>query len=496
MSSLNGYILPIELLQAILRLLDIESFYLAALTCELWRMLAFDAHNLRYQLRAVPSSVLPPSLLKNTTTAHQLRALFQDVRRKNLIGLRSAVELHQLDSKAHQPSRIGDIPIRSHRQRVQFARMRGMTLTLHGSSELSKGREIQLSPTIYPSRDPVPQMWSHYYSQRLFSSRASARFQVALSQCGELVAVGLGPKIQVYLLQPGKVAQVRYAEAKVSDSLLDSIQSLEFSENGEFLRCEVNGIEGAYVKYLGGRKPPFADVEVNVYGMRSYRSGFDKMRQWKNGLSRVHLDSRNIEEGLRGGLGLSVSLRGMRLLTTPSREYEADEHPGEGYFFGLLREGSCDNRYVVGSISSDNAVRIIQQIPTRRTSATYLTDLFELPKASLLESSANMVNRWDPENLPSAHCHGTLLAVSDDGKILAICELPYGQVQGGIYICSAHAIHSDVDAPQRVAAWPFVLSTLEHDLDSIQIKLDRDTGVFIVRGQSQQHMMQWTLQQA
>ncbi|KAL4865892.1 hypothetical protein BDV12DRAFT_199757 [Aspergillus spectabilis] len=235
MSRLNGYILPIELIQATLLLLDIDSFYLASLTCGLWRDVALSAHILRCQLKAVPAGVLPRSLLDIATTPYQLRSLFRDVCRHSLIGVRSKITYQSAKSKSQRTSHVGDIPIRSHRQGLQFARLQRLALSLHGSAETTKARDAQLSPAIYPSPDAVPQVWSHNYSQRVFRGRASARFQVAISKCGDLVAVELEQKIHIYLLQSGKVVQMRYAEAEVSERILDSIQSLEFTDNDEFI---------------------------------------------------------------------------------------------------------------------------------------------------------------------------------------------------------------------------------------------------------------------
>jgi hypothetical protein len=107
-----------------------------------------------------------------------------------------------------------------------------------------------------------------------------------------------------------------------------------------------------------------------------------------------------------------------------------------------------------------------------------------------------MLDRWDTANLPTTPCHDPVLAVSDDGKVLAIFEPPRGQVMGAIYICSTQCRYSEIDAAERVVAWPFVLSTLEHDVDLLRVNLDKATGGYIVYAESQQHMMQWELHQA
>ncbi|KAL4882973.1 hypothetical protein BJY04DRAFT_185503 [Aspergillus karnatakaensis] len=499
MSQLNGYILPIELLQIIIQLLDIDSFHSASLTCELWRAIALSIHNMRLQLKDVPKEVLPRNLISDATTPCQINALFRKVCHKNLIGMRRTARIQSHHSKP-QTRRVGDIPIRSHQQQLQFARLRGLTLELHGPGGISKATEIQLNPSIYPTFDAVPQIWSHNYNQRLFGARASARFQVAVSSCGELVAVALGTKINVYLLRPTKAQTVKtplFAAAQISDDLLDSIQSLEFTSDDQLLRCDIHGAEGDYVKYLGsresGRKIPVAGRDM--YWMRDCTGGSEKVRQWRKGLTTVYLDSRIVEEGIRGGLGMAVSLRGLRVFNPPGRPAgdHPDEYASERYFFALLREGPCGDRYVVGSLTAEGAVRILQQIQSRPTAQGYLGGYSVTEKAISIEEKGEQVDRWDTANLPTAYCYDPLLAISDDGKMLAILEPSHGQVQGAGYVCAAD-LYPDTETSERVKASPLVLSTLEHELDSLHISKDPDAVSYTVRARSHEQEMQWELQ--
>ncbi|KAL4787861.1 hypothetical protein BJX76DRAFT_317844 [Aspergillus varians] len=468
MSLNNGYLLPPELLQVILMLMDFESFYLASLTCRLWRNAASSTHVLRHQLKTVPSLAKSASLLHGATS-HELRALFQQVCRSNLIGIRHDIQFKIQVSKPTSTSRMGDtIPVRS-RHGIQIARLRGMTLTLDSSPGGSKYREVQLSPSIFPSSDAMKQIMGYAQNRAFFAARSFACLQATMSDCGTLLAVALGQKLHVYFLQLGKEAQP--VEVDVSDTILDSIQSVEFAENDELLRCEVDGVEGSYVRYMG-----FPRCRCN--GARPITSGANKFRYWRLALRHVYLDSKDVE----GGLGSGVLLCGMRAVSTPRRRGRDGlcMCRREKRFFSLFRRGSGKNGYGVGVVSKDGAVEIVQHIPTRHPVSSLQNAAKTSQRGPVLR-----FDRWDAENLPLARYRDPLLTASDDEKILAIFEPPHGQSYGALYICAGDTMHS--------LAWPFSLCALEYDLDSLRVTYNDKTGGYVVGAHSQRHSMQWTL---
>ncbi|OJJ07000.1 hypothetical protein ASPVEDRAFT_46385 [Aspergillus versicolor CBS 583.65] len=466
--------IPPELLQSILLLLDFDSFHCASRTCRTWRNAAQSAHLLRHKLQTVPG--LDLSL---HTTQQDLKRIYQHVCRRNLIGIRNGVQFSTPESSICSSGKIGSIPVRS-RHGVQSAHVRGMTLVLDPSASAGlagKGREVQLSPSIFPSADAMKRVMEYStHGRAFFSARSFARLQVALSDCGNLVAVGLGQKLHVYLLtQMGKQRQnqVQHVEVNVSDSILDSIQSVEFAEGDEVLRCEVDSVEGSYVRYLGFRK-------CSCTGLKASLSAALKFKFWKVALRHVYLDSRDVEDSLGDGM----SLRGMRLVKSPRRPGECTCRAGK-YFFAMFRPGTCENKYAVARISS-GGVDVIQRIPARRMQFTSY-----LETRTPLQGHSSDADRWDLENLPLAHCHDPILNVSDDGKILAVFEPPYGQAHGVIYLCSGDSMYwGDVKTASQ--AWPVPLCSLDHDLDSLHVSLD-GTG-YVVGAGSQRHTMQWRLQ--
>ncbi|KAL2814463.1 hypothetical protein BJX63DRAFT_199403 [Aspergillus granulosus] len=482
MSMNHGFLVPLEILQGILLLLDFESFYLASLTCSFWRSAALSTPILRRQLRSVPGLSSSPASLIQKATAQEIRALYQLVCRQNLIGLRRGIEYAENVCTKYRSTTISDISVRS-RNGVQSAQLRGLTLTLDAPRSgipTAKSREVQLNPTLYPSADAVKQITNHAHIRSFVRARSFARMQFAISQCGGLVAVALGQKLHVYAL-PKKLQHV---EVAVSDNVLDSIQSIEFTDDDGLIRCEIDGVEGSYVRYLGHQRcrcyPP-----GKMRRVKPVITPGQKMSHWHSGLRNVYLDSADIETGLGGG----VSLHGIRIVNAPRRG-EACVCRTEKYFFALLRERSCEGRYVVGHVSVEGSVDILQQIPARRVS-TYPESLDETIGAGSL---GMQLDRWDIRNLPRAHSPNSLLSVSHDGKLLAVFEPPHGQAQGTVYICSASASWWDGDAAGPSVTWPFAIGTLDHELDFLDVKQDENTMGYFVVAQSQAQIMEWRFQ--
>ncbi|KAL4924072.1 uncharacterized protein BDV17DRAFT_275531 [Aspergillus undulatus] len=518
MSIQNGYLLPTELLQLILSFLDIESFYFATRTCKLWRDAALNTPTiLRRQLQKVPS--LQKSLQLQTATARDLNSLFRRTCRRNLIGLRTNIKQCTIERKPTSTTRTGDIPVRS-RNASDLARLNRTKLSIASTSNQpssAKAREgtLTLNPTIYPSPETVQQLLSQGNTNAFSKSKSFARMQVAVSGCGELVAVRLGQKVHVYLLQPqsgGKEQEQQHAEMPISSAITDSIQSVEFDSDDELLRCEIDGHEGSYVRYLGFRKcrcrqgitaagsSASASASVSVCGAM-------KLKYWRIALKRVHLDSRSIEEGLGG----ATSLRGIRLVPPPRQRGNNENDKtrvctcrAETHFFSLFRRGNCQRFYGVGCISNDGGVKITQEIPTRPLSplGSHTNDNHRtVPGLAGIESrtgvcsSAPRCDRFGLVNLPQSNVHDPILDVSEDGDILAICEPPHGQSEGAIYVCACEPGSAEADS-KAPAAWPFVLSTLDHGLDSLRVTSSGDTGGYIIDAQSECQMTEWRLQYA
>ncbi|KAL4941186.1 hypothetical protein BDV06DRAFT_6766 [Aspergillus oleicola] len=516
MSIYNGYLLPNEILQAIILLLDFESFYHASRVCRLWRDAALSLHILRQQLQSVPC--LRDSSRLQSASEHKLRDLYAQTCRTNLIGLRNNITFTTVTSES-TAAQISSIPVRSHHGPL-FVRLQGMTLSLRTSSAIptakSDTRSITLSPKIYPSPETVQQLLSQGQTSAFFSSRSFATLQVAVSECGGLIAVALGQKVHVYLLQSGwgTEREQQHAEVTISSNVTDSVRSIEFEENNQLLRVEVGGQEGNYVRYLGFRKCRCSNnTRSSGTGLVSV-SGEMKLKYWNVALRRVHLDSRSVEEGLGGG----VSTRGMRLIPLrrpqqPKTKNGSENAPctcrSETHFLTLLRRVGCKNIYAVGSISNSNnngmIAKIIQEMPSRAVTPQDLKSYFQLqPVLREVKSPSpspdgagysQQLDRFDDATLPQAHCHDPVLSVSDDGQILAIYEQPHGQARGAIYLCLRDDEDDSVKGARdaSVVAWPFVLSTLDQGVDSLRVSVDQDTRGYTVEARSQRQSIQWRL---
>ncbi|KAL2831282.1 hypothetical protein BJY01DRAFT_108964 [Aspergillus pseudoustus] len=504
----NGLVpLPLEILQTILILLDFESFHLASRTCRLWRNAALSTAILRRQLLSVPALGQSTGLIRDAT-AKEIRALYYRVCRDNLIGILCGIEYTEIVRSKDRATRIGDIPVRSAHGVQSSAHLRGLTLILDPSSSLTsacKTREIQLSPMLYPSADTVKQIASHAHphARSFFRTHSFARIEVAVSRCGGLVAVALGQKLHIYAAQARLGKQQRqqeHVEVEVSENIHDSIQSVEFTDGDELLRCEIDSVGGSYVRYLGRRRwSCYHRPDAKAHEPRpAVITPAKRLRYWRAALQNLYLDSGYVESQLGGG---GVSVRGMRAVrSTPAqREGEACvcRCQTEKYFFALLREGSCERRYVLGRIISgdedDGVVEIVQRIPSRRGGAYLPETLDPITLPGPLPRLGMQLDRWDTRNLPRAHSPDPVLNISDDGRILAVFEPPHGQSEGVIYICAADydALIGDSTAPCVV--WPFALCGLGHELDALDVSKDEGAGGYIVTAPSHEKLLQWRM---
>ncbi|KAL4758655.1 uncharacterized protein BDW70DRAFT_170051 [Aspergillus foveolatus] len=442
----NGYPLSTELLQEILLFADFQSFFSASWTCKVWRNAALSSYVLRRQLNTVPT--LAKADIEQATP-RELRLLFNCVCRKNLMAIRSNVSFSNTEEKTVRG--MSDIAVQS-QHGCQYAQLRGMTFILKTST--SGSHEVQLSPTIFPPSDAA-----------------------ALSPCGELVAVALGQKVHIYLLRESM--DVRSVEGIIGDNALETIQLIEFVGDS-LLRLEVDGPEGLSVKYLGYRECRCREFLPNA-GITA--SGTQRLEYWKMGLRQVYLDSRVIEQGLGDG----TSVRGVRLFDMPSRRNDN-------------RSCSCqDEKHFFGIVYKNGTVHITQQIPSRRRSWVR-----GQPEAGTAESfvPSNPALRWDrfdPDNLPLAHCYDPLLAICDDGKMLVICEPPHGSAKGAVYVCSGEITYSISEGIGSSEPWPFVLShldlgPLDRGVYSLHISRNMYTGGYVLNAHTEHQRLQWQLQ--
>ncbi|KAI9368932.1 hypothetical protein BJX61DRAFT_546073 [Aspergillus egyptiacus] len=491
--------LPIELLQAILEFLDIESFYSASLTCPAWRTAALNhVCSLRRQLRSIPVQLkfnidggdASHSPKTQEDDDENLQSLFLRQCRTHLIDLRRRnIQFQSMPNEFFHIQDGKDILIPSPQGSPHVAQLRGMSLILK-----SRHAVIQLHPSLYPSPRAVRAAMGYDRSSGVRLARAFARLQLAVSGCGELLAVALGPKVHIYHIRSGP--RQKHVEVEIGNgtgngnSMVEAIQGVEFALDDGLLRLEVDGPDGSYVLYLGGGEAGWdASAEDDIGGR--------KLEYFRRTLKHVYLDSREIERGLLSPGGFRASLRGTRLVGGS----RATSHPRgtgeEKYFFGLLHHSPGENTYVVGCVPADGTVRILQGVPTRPAQKSLS------PKGSGSGSRSEKIgdlqsplpeDRWDIANLPVAETCSPFLAVSDDASILAIFEPPGLDSPGAIYLCSACTGLSRGEEPYM--AWPFLLSVVHHplELDSLAVLSDgRGSGGYIVRAQAQQRTMEWML---
>ncbi|KAL4902338.1 hypothetical protein BDW74DRAFT_180841 [Aspergillus multicolor] len=478
--------LPTELLQEILLLADIESFHAACLTCKSWRAAALSAHLLRRHLSTVPA--LHKANIDRFTPS-EIVSLFEQICRKHLIGLRHTITA--TTTSRETTWRRSAIPLRT-KSGCCFAQLRGLTLTF--TTPASGPHEIQLSSSIFPKSDAVRQLLGYNHGGA-FCSRPFARMQACLSHDGGILAVALGTRVQVYFLsvcdKGSMEMRMEMVEGVIGENALEAIQGVQFESNG-LLRVEVEGGEGAFVRYLGFGACQSQQLGLDESGSRG------KLAYWEKALQNVYLDSRVIEQALGDG----TSIRGLRAVNASDLHQEIEDATcscqNEKTFFALFRRPTCDNSYAVGCVSTDGAVRVTQQIPTRRPNyldGAHGSKSFSEEVALEVEASSNPALRWDrfdAVNLPLAHSFSPLLAASDDGRILVIAEPPHGQAKGALYVCWGESAGC---SDSGFEAWPFVLDTLNEGFESLRVTRyqgEKGRG-YVIDAQTEGSGLQWRM---
>lgn len=446
--------IPLELLQKILLYLDIESFYSVTLTCRTWRDYALAHYVLRKQLENTPMA----DLLPDRTSYTDLVPWFNYISKTHSLGFRVSNCNKVRNSRSNCAN---SVPVWSH-QGIIWTEMQGLELKI--ASPLGT-IQLKLSPSIFPRPEEVnkAQQW-------FFSGGQAARYQIALSSKQDLVAVALGNKVHVYSVGLGLTSE-DHVECVFQGTSLNWAQSVEFSESDTLLRCEINRGGAMVVQYRGfGTKPTGASLSGLEY--------------WQTALSNVHLASDTVPRIDWFGL------RGIRLLPWTGNHSENTSRPRSGHpqsFVAVMQRGN-QTSYGLCSQSSDGNAATAWEVACQNKSMDE-------------EAVSTDDPRWNPAKLPLGQCHKTILATSDDARLLAIFEQPSNTRPGALYICSLHT-HEITEKPapvKIVQRWPLLLGILEHNIIGLRVipQNSQDCGkpkqMYTVEAQSYGFNFRWLL---
>ncbi|KAJ5191528.1 uncharacterized protein N7498_010513 [Penicillium cinerascens] len=446
--------LPLELFQKILLYLDIESFYSVTRTCRTWRDYALAHYVLRKQLKSTPMT----DSLPDNTSYTDLVSWFNYISKTQLLGLRVSNCKKIRNSRSNCAN---NVPIWSTQGKI-WTEMQGLDLKI--ASPLGT-IQLTLSPSIFPRPGEVSKA-----QQWFCSGGQAARYQIALSGKQDLVAVALGNKVHIYSVGVGLTSE-DHVECAFQGTSLNWAQSVEFAESDTLLRCEINRGGATVVQYRG-------------FGTKSTGASLSGLEYWQTALSNVYLASDTVPRIDWFGL------RGVRLLPCTGNHPENPSRPRSGHpqsFVAIMQRGN-QTSYGLCSQSSDGNAAIAWEVAYQNKSTDEQVAMKDDP-------------RWNPAKLPLGQCHKTILAISDDARLLAIFEQPSNTRPGALYICSLHT-HEMTEKPvpaKIVRRWPLLLGILEHNIIGLRVirqnSLDcgKPKQMYTVEAQSYGFNFGWSL---
>lgn len=86
--------------------------------------------------------------------------------------------------------------------------------------------------------------------------------------------------------------------------------------------------------------------------------------------------------------------------------------------------------------------------------------------------------RWNPAKLPFGECHKPILAISNDGLLLAIIEQPSNLKSGALYICPLLTHETGrTNVPCKITPrWPLHLDAVGHNIINLRLTRHESSG--------------------
>lgn len=109
--------------------------------------------------------------------------------------------------------------------------------------------------------------------------------------------------------------------------------------------------------------------------------------------------------------------------------------------------------------------------------------------------------RWNPAKLPFGECHKPILAISNDGLLLAIIEQPSNLKSGALYICPLLTHETGrTNVPCKITPrWPLHLDAVGHNIINLRLTRHESSGqggsgkMYTVEAQSYGFNFRWSL---
>lgn len=507
-------LLPTEIVQSILSFTNPDTYFSARLACSTWLHAASTAYMLRKALDHAPFPLPPIHLM----TEDDWNNIFNQVAHLHLLGKRDhivkTITRRNFPSEC-SPSTSFELSSDGKKMVVlKGSRVNVYDMKENGTFEFAFGRSL------YPLWSTVFRTLAEGGVGFFAISERYAKYHLAMSRAGDVIAIGLGKSIQIYdLNDKGNLTPVQHVLGSTvavfstppSQGYVETdgvIKSLEFTEDDTLLRVEIENDSNAHrptrVRYLGDP----AQARQTTFG--------SKLDYWKANHNRVFLDSAALAASFLERDN-KTAFRGLRLLssTFSCRTHTDNSEPGR--FFAAALKTSEVHGYCIGFVphSDQRNVTIKRLFPTRlpqsdndnnstlvNGGSTPYQPNWNRQSMPLAAKDASVVShnlelakdRWDPINLPSATTPVPVLSVSDDGKLLVVYESGAGHSYkfasgGALYVYSlenwtpVQYEHSQQQRQQQsskdalngsstIQPWSFLLDITNVDVDHLRVTRD------------------------
>ncbi|KAK0254715.1 hypothetical protein LTR02_017338 [Friedmanniomyces endolithicus] len=388
--------LPLELQQQIYSHLDTRSFHAARNVCRYWRLASLDAVMLSSQLQKLPI-LSPPNTGKSNL--QELQRVWSEAAYTLLLGTK-------LQRQQDLPSKMTMV------QRSGFATLPWIASATNGDWTVSIDDETAKLCDTSGAQPKISTQWPLKDRNGIVGCGSwltvtpEANQKLALSASGTLLAVACKQSVQIYDLVAGPDPFPPHSHWLVS-AAGHHICGLDFEQNDRVLRVQLSGKDA--VLYLG--TPVMEDRIAEAGTIEDWTS--------KPGLRHTFLDSRLL--ALPGAQDATSDntrrLSGIQLLG-PFRNgflFAAQQHGGNESSHYVLAQLRCSY-----TAAKHEDMHLLTADPDGVTILARLESFLSAWSYTLNGKNENGVGLW--ENMPSAHEHHPLFALSPDSKMLVVAE--------------------------------------------------------------------------
>ena len=438
--------LPTELIQTIILLAtnpsqDTATYYSARLTCHRWYKAASTPFILREVISQTPAIAPTPLPPLHSLTERDWNILFNQVVCLNLLHHRTGTisgsgpgRAVQYSARELLPGCTSSTPTATPGDGKKLAALKGAQVAVYNNNDQGNTCEstFTLTQSLYPSWASI----CHGLHQGgLGSSHGYARHRLAISSHGNLLAVGLEKKIQIYDYNDTKNTNNTPAEyvlgqtetVFIPPSSIPSspnyqetdgvVESLEFVDNDTLLRVAI-----------GKESNPNRSTRAQYLGNPSSSKG-QCLEYWRENLSRIYLDSVTLAT-LVPDNDHKTAFKGLRLFPRVA----ATAKSSRSFIAALQTQETCG--YCIAEINHHHGtdanvtITIERHLPSRtnhhhhspNATTTTTTAIQEETNSKPQPLSLAAQSRWNLIHLPTATTQNPLLTISSDEKLLLIYE--------------------------------------------------------------------------